>query len=151
MKAVLIRVGALIATFTIATALTSVLNRLYPRFEDVAVGEMVIPPNGHGGFTSFRSHDGTYLIFEEFGFPDHESANVAFQNILRGAERTVEREILYDRERKLITGERVVITFRAKSGVDAAAVVSLDDTRLYEIASTSLRDALSFERSHRRY
>jgi hypothetical protein len=151
MNAVLLRVGALIATFTFAAATNSILNRVYPRFENVAVGEMTIPPNGHGGFSSFRSRDGTYLIFEEFGFPDHESANVAFQNILRGAERTVEREVLHDRDGKLVTGERVVITFRAESGVGAAAVVSLDDTRLYEIASTSLRHAPSFERAHRRY
>lgn len=151
MNAVLLRLAALVATFAFSAESTSVLNRVYPRFEDVAVGEMVIPPNGHGGFTSYRSRDGIYLIFEEFAFPSHEEANVAFQNILHGAERTLEREVLYDRDGRLVTGERVVFTFRAESGVDATAVVSLDDSKLYEIASTSMRHALSFERAHRRY
>jgi hypothetical protein len=35
--------------------------------------------------------------------------------------------------------------------VTTVAVISLDDTNVYEIASTSLRHALSFERAHRRF
>jgi hypothetical protein len=115
------------------------------------MGSMVFPPDGHGGFTTYRSRDGVDVIVDHFDFPSHEGANAAFQNMLRCAERTVEREVLYDREGKLVTGERVVITFRAESGVDAAAVISLDDTNVYEIASTSLRHALYFERAHRRF
>ena len=71
--------------------------------------------------------------------------------MLRCAERTVEREVLYDREGKSVTGERVVITFRTERGVNAVAVISLDDTNVYEIASTSLRYALFFERARRRF
>lgn len=151
MNPLLLRFGAFLATFVFAFATNSVINRINPRFENVAIGSMRIPPGGRGGFSSFRSRDGVDLIFEHFDFPSHEAANVAFQNMLRGAERTLEREVLYAREGKLVTGERVVITFRAESGVDAAAVISLDDTKLYEIASTSLRHALSFERAHRRF
>jgi len=151
MSGLLLRLGAFLATFVLAVVTNSVINRVYPRFENVAVGSMVIQPDGRGGLSSFRSRDGVNLIFEHFDFPSHEAANEAFQNMLRGAHQTVEREMLYDREGRLVTGERVVITFRADSGVDAAAVISLDDTKLYEIASTSLRHALSFERAHRRY
>jgi hypothetical protein len=115
------------------------------------MGSMVFPPDGHGGFTSYRSRDGVDLIFEQFAFPSPEAANAAFQNMLRGAERTVERGVLYDRERKRVTSERVVITFRADSGVGAVAVINLDGTRIYQIASTSMRHALSFERANRRY
>jgi hypothetical protein len=124
---------------------------VWPRFENVAVGSLIIPPDGHGGFSSFRSRDGVDLIFKHLDFPSHEAANEAFQNMLRGAERTVNREVFCDRAGKLVTGERVVITFRAESGVDAAAVISLDDTKLYEIASTSLRHTLFFESAHHRY
>src|SRR5207302_1136860 len=126
-------------------------NRVYPRFENVAVGSMAIQPDGRGGFSSFRSRDGVNVIFEHFDFPSHEAANEAFQNMLRGDHQTVECEVLYDRAGKVVTGERVVITYRADSGVDAAAVISLDDTKLYEIASTSLRHTLFIERTHRRY
>ena len=109
-------------------------------FENVAMGSMGIAPNGRGYFSSFRSRDEVNLVFERFDFPSHEEAKVAFQNTLHEAERIVEREVLYDREGKLITGERVVITYRTESEV--AAVVSLDDTKLYRIVSASLRHAL---------
>ena len=151
MNGFLLRFGAFLATFVFAFATTSIFNSVYIRFDNVAVGSVRIPPAGRGGFSSFRSRDGVDLIFEHFDFPSHEAANDAFQNMLRRAEGTVHREVLYDRGGKRVTGERVVITFRAESGVDAAAVISLDDTKLYEIASTSLRHALSFECAHRRY
>ena len=151
MKGFLLRAGAFVVGLLLASGENSLFNRVYLRFDNVAMGSMVFPPDGHGGFTSYRSRDGVDLIFEHFDFPSHEGANAAFQNMLRRGERTVEREVLYDREGRLVTGERVVITFRAESGVDAAAVISLDDTNVYEIASTSLRHALSFERAHRRF
>jgi hypothetical protein len=87
---------------------------------------MRIPPDGRGGFSSFRSRDGVDLIFELFDFRLTKRRRPVFQNMLRGDEQTVEREVLYDREGKLVTGERVVITFRAESGVDAAAVIRIE-------------------------
>ena len=151
MSGLLLRLGAFLATLVLAVATNSVINRVYPRFEKVAVGSMAIQPAGRGGFSSFRSRDGVNVIFEHFDFPSHEAANKGFQNMLRDAHQTVEREVLYDRAGKVVTGERVVITFCAESDVEAAAVISVDGTKLYEIASTSLRHALFFERAHRRY
>jgi hypothetical protein len=144
-------IGAFLATFAIAIAANAVFDYIYPRFDGVVVGSMVMPPGGRGGFSSFRSRGGVDLIFEHLDFPSHEAANEAFQNVLTGSKQIIEREVLYDREGKLVTGERVVITYRARSGVDAAAVITLDDTKLYEIASSSLRHTLFFERAHRRY
>src|SRR5688572_14171913 len=115
------------------------------------MGSMVFPPDGRGGFTSYRSRDGVDLVFEQYAFPSPEAASAAFQTMLRHSERTVEREVLYDREGKLVTGERVIIMLRADSGVGGVAVISLDGTRIYQIASTSIRHALSFERANRRY
>ena len=151
MHGLLLRLGAFIAAFVLAGITTSITNRVFLRFDNVAVGSVVISPDGRGGFSSFRSRDGVDLFVEHFDFPSHESANAAFQDMLRGAQRTVEREVLYDREGKRITGERMVIIFRAESGVDAAAVISLDDATVYRIASTSLRHTLLFEQTHRRY
>ena|ERR1041384_6390003 len=151
MNRLLLRLGALLSTFVFSWTGTSVLNRVYLRFDNVAVGSIAFPPDGRGGFSSYDSRDGVHLIFEHADFPSREAASQAFQNMLRQPYRLVEREVLYDRQGKAVTGERLVITYRADSGVDAAAVISLDDTRLYEIASTSLRHTLSFERAHRRY
>jgi hypothetical protein len=150
MRGFILRLTAFLATFTFSVGATSVIDYFYPRYEILTTASMFIPPNGRGGSTSYRSRSGVHLVVERFDFPSHEAANVAFQNMLRGSEILTE-EVLYDHGGKVVTGERVVITYRSERGVDAAAVISLDDTKLYEFASTSLRHALSFERTHRRY
>ena len=137
-------------TFVFSVGTTLVTNRVYLRFDRVALGTARIPPDGSGALDSFRSRDGVDLIVGHFDFPSHEAARVAFQDMVAGAERIVEREVIYDREAKRTTGERVVIKDHIGRGLDAAIII-LDDTRLYEFCSTSLRHALSFERSHRRY
>src|SRR5437588_5400181 len=131
MHGLVLRLGAFVVAFVFSCGTTSIVNRVILRFDNVAVGSVRIPPDGRGGFSSFRSRDGVYLFFEHFDFPSHESASAAFQNIISRAQRTVERRPLYDREGQRITGERAVITFRAESGVEAAAVISLDDTTVY--------------------
>ena len=131
--------------------MTSLLNRVYPRFESVAVGGMTMSPGGRGGFSSFVSRDGVHLIFEHFEFPSHVAAKEAYHSMLNASERIIEREVLHDRTGKLVTGERVVATFRNDDGVKSAAVISLDDTKVYWFASTSMRHVLFFERAHRRY
>jgi hypothetical protein len=78
---------------------------------------------------------------------------VAFQNALGEATMIVERQPLYDRQGKNIVGERVVAVFPPNEFVktEVVSVISLDDTKLYEIYSTSLRHALAFDKAHRRY
>ena len=39
--------------------------------------------------------------------------------MLRQPHQVLEREVLYDRQGKVVTSERLVITYRADSGVDA--------------------------------
>src|SRR2546421_2494348 len=146
-----LRLGAILSTFVFSWTATSVVNRVYLRLDNVAVGSIAIPPDGHGGFSSYDSRDGVHLVVEHANFPSREAAGQAFQNMLWRPYKLVEREVLYDRQGKIVTGERLVLTYRADSGVDAAAVIALDDTKLYEIASTSLRHTLSLERAHRRY
>jgi len=150
MRGFVLRFTAFVATFTFSVGANSVIDYFYPRYEVLSMASMFIPPDGRGGSTSYRSRSGVYLITEHFDFPSHEAASVAFQNMLRGS-RILEREVLYDRDGKLVMGERVVITYRSERGVDAGAVISLDNTKLYEFASTSLRHAVCFERAHRRY
>lgn len=150
MRGFILRLTAFLVTFAFSVGGTSALDYFYPRYDELSRASMFIPPNGHGGSTSYRSRSGVYLLVERFEFPSHEAANVAFQNMLRDS-RILEREVLYDRDGKLVTGERVIIRYRSERGVDAAAVISLDDTKLYDFSSTSLRHALSFERAHRRY
>ena len=151
MKTLLPRLGALAATFVLGITTNSVVNRVYPRFENVGIASVRVPPDGRGSSTAFRSREGINLIFDQYAFPSPEAANTAFQRMLKNADTILLREVLYDRERKRTTGERVVITYRTESGVNAAAVISLDDSKVYCIASTSLRHALFFERKHRRY
>jgi hypothetical protein len=151
MKRFLVRVAAFLGAFIIAVAGNAVINRVYPRFENVAVGSLASPTGGRGGFSSFKSRDGVNLVFEHVDYPSRDAANEAFQKMVAGSERILEREVLYDPAGKLVTGERVVILLRDDSGVKASAVISLDDTKVYLIASTSLRHTLFFERQHRRY
>ena len=151
MKRLLLGIVILLGTFAIGVAGNHLFNRVYLRFENTAVGSMVYPPTGRGGFSDFRSRDGVDLNFEHFDFPSHEAAQVAFQNELKTAERIVEREVLRNRTGEPVVGEKVVAMYRTKDGREYATVISLDGTKLYEIRSTSLRHAVSFERAHRRY
>ena len=151
MNSLVIRMGVFLSTFVFSWALTSIVNRVYLRFDNVACGSVVVSPGGRGGFSLYDSRDGVHLIFEHAGFPSRDVARQAFQNMLRRPHQVLERKLLYDVRGKVVTGERLIITYRADSGVDAVSVISVDDTKVYEIASTSLRHALSFERAHRRY
>jgi hypothetical protein len=151
MNRLLLGAVAFVATFTLTAATEPVVNRIYLRFDNIGFVSMTRAPDGHGGLTSFRSRDGVYVVSEHFDFPSHEAANIAFVNVVRGAERTLRREVLYDRERNIVTGQRVVIEFGVESGIYGAAVVSVDDTRLDEVFSTSLLHTLALERGHHRY
>jgi hypothetical protein len=151
MKKFVIGVVTLILMAALGTGATYVFNRIYIRFESVAVGSIVMPPDGQGGFTSFKASDGVNLNFDHLQFPSIDAAREAFQIVLSRSTKIIERERIYDREGKDIVGERVVGMFPADNGREWPMVVCLDGAKLYEISSTSLRHIALFEKGRRRY
>ncbi len=153
MKRFAIRIAALLLTFFIGTSVAYFFHKLCIQFDAFAVGQVIIKPDGYGGFTSYKSYDGVNLNFLHFDFPSHEAANEAFQNTLSEAIKIIEREPLYDRKRENIVGERVVAIFPPSDYLQTewASVICLDDTKLYRISSPSLRHALVFDKTARRY
>jgi hypothetical protein len=142
---------AFVLTFVIGVGATYVLNRVWVRFENVARGSIRMPPDGRGGFSSYKASDGVNLNFARLEFPSPDAARKAFQKVLSQATKIIERERLYNREGKAMVGERVVGMFPADDGREWPMVVCLDGANLYEISSTSLRHIALFEKAHRRF
>ena len=151
MKRLAIRISVLLFAFAIGLGATHFGNRVYLRFGSVGVGALTSRSGGRGGFTVFRSRDGADLSFDHLDFPSREAASESFQGTLSRASRIIEREALYDRSGNSIVGERVVAMFPARDGSEWAVVICLDDTKLYQISSSSLRHALVFDRRYRRF
>src|SRR5688572_6273128 len=103
-------------TFLIGTAATQISYRVYPRFEQLAVGGIVCPPDGRGGFSSYGSYDGEYLFCEHCDFPSRGGATTSFKASLQETERIIRREPLYDRAGTSIVGERVVAIILTNDG-----------------------------------
>jgi len=150
-NAIGIRLAALTATCLIGFVASYVFNRVYVRFEKVAMGSIVMGANGRGGFSSYRASDGVNVNFDRLDFPSTEEATKAFDNVLSASNRVIVREFVRDREAKVVVGERVVALFPADDGREWPMMVCRDGAKLYEISSTSLRHILIFERQHRRY
>ena len=55
-------------TVVLLVAGTYVFNRGYIRFENVAVGSIVMPPDGRGGFKSYKASDGVNLNFDRLDY-----------------------------------------------------------------------------------
>jgi hypothetical protein len=153
MKRLLFRVSVLFLTLAIGIVATYLFHKSYIQFECTAMGSLVVEPEGYGGVTAYKSYDGVKLGFSQVGFPSREAAAEAFQRTLKDAVRVIEREPLYDRTRENIVGERVVAIFPPNEYVESewASVISLDDMKLYQISSPSLRHALAFDKDNRRY
>lgn len=130
---------------------TYAMNRVYVRFERVAMAAMVMEPNGWGGLSLYQASDGVNLSFEHLEFPSPEDATRAFERVIGASDKIISREFVHDRQGQRIVGERVLALFRADDGKEWPMMVCLDGTKLYEMSSTSLRHILIFEKKHRRY
>ncbi len=150
-KAITSRVAALTVTCSIGFVATHVFNRVYVRFERVAMGSVSMESSGRGGFISYRASDGVNLSFDRLNFHSAEDATKAFERALGASTKIILREFVHDREHKFITGERVVALFPGDDGREWPMMVCLDGNNLYEISSSSLRHIFIFEKERRRY
>jgi hypothetical protein len=150
-KLIGIRVAALAISCLISFMATYTLNRVYVRFERVAMGSMAMEPNGRGGVSSYQTSDGVNLSFEHLDFPSAEDAAKAFEKVIGAPDKVISKEFVRDREGQRIVGERVLALFPAYDGKEWPMMVCLDGSKLYQISSTSLRHILIFEKERRRY
>ena len=141
----------LFVTFTAGCAATYVLNRIYVRFELIAMGSVALPPAGRGGVSYYTASDGVDVMFQRLQFPSNEAAREAYQQFHTSSGKILQREPVFDREGKTVVGERLVGMFPYENGASWPSVICLDGRTIYEISSTSLRHALLFESRHRRY
>lgn len=146
-----IRVAALSIACLIGCLATYVFNRVYVRFEKVAMGSIRMEAGGRGSFSSYRASDGVNLSFGQVDFPTAEDGTKAFEQGIKVSTKIISREFVRDRDGKSVVGERVFGLFPAEDGREWPMMMCLDGTKLYEISSTSLRHILIFEKRHRRY
>ena len=144
-------IAALSITCVIGSAATYVFNRAYIRFEEVGMGSIRMEPGGRGGFSAYRASDGVNLNVSKLRFQSTEDAAKAFEQVMGDSKKIISREFVDDRDGKAVVGERVFALFPADDGREWPMMVCLDGTTLYQIASTSLRHILIFEKRHRRY
>lgn len=105
---------------------------------------------GLGGFSSFESYDGEKLFFMRIRFPSDAAAEDCFQSTIRAGINVVGRENLFDETQTRIVGERIIGKI-GLNGRESAFVLARDQDDIIEIASTSLRHALIFEKQARKY
>jgi len=108
-----IGLAAVTVTCLIGFAATYVCDRLYVRFEKVAMGSIAMGTNGRGGFSSYRASDGVNVSFVRLDFPSAEEATKAFENVLGASNKIIAREFVRDRETHVVVGERLVALFPA--------------------------------------
>ena len=144
-------IAILLLTFLVGLSSTYIFDRLYVRFEEVAVGSIVLPPDGRGRRSFYKASDGVNLSFDHLAFTSAAAARAAYEQVLSRSRKIIEREPLYNREGKLLVGERVVVIFSSEDGSDCPLLICLDGQTLYEISSTSLRHILLFDKTHRLY
>lgn len=124
------------------------------QFKETGGGSIGMCEDGGGGFITYKSYDGERLAFYRARFSSAEAARNCFQFKLQNAVQIVKRESLYNETGEKIVGERIVALYNEppESIVrQSAVIISLDEDRIFEIASTSLRHALIYDERTSRY
>jgi hypothetical protein len=96
------------------------------------------------GFTNYRASDGASLTVSYNTFPDAAQAKAWFEKEVTRSTKVVERGPKKDGTGKVV-GKRAQIV-PAKPNEKLVAIIWTDGRSLHEVQSTSLRDALEFER-----
>lgn len=105
---------------------------------------------GFGGFSSFESYDGERLILARIRFPSDAAAEECFHSKIRDGMDVLRRENLLDEAQTNVVGERIV-GHADIDGPNSGFILSRDQNYVVEIASTSLRHALIYEKQVRKY
>ncbi len=154
MKRFAFYITVLFLTFVFSVAVTKIYFIWDVQFRETGRGSIRMCEDGGGGLIAYKSYDGERLAFYRARFSSAETAKNCFQFKVQNAARIVEREPLYDETGEKIAGERIVALYNEppESIVrQSAVIISLDEDRIFEIASTSLRHALIYDKRTRKY
>lgn len=146
MKRFAFYIAVIFLTFAFSVAVTKLYFSWHIQFECTALFGIMVPPDGSGRGASFKSFDGVKLSSTSSGFPSRQSAEAALQTSLREATEIIERKPLLNDAGENV-GERVVARFPPNeyTAEGYISILALENDRLSEIASTSLRHAVAFE------
>ncbi len=146
MKRFAFYIAVLFLTFAFSVAATKLYFSWHIQFECTALFGIHIPPEGWGRGASYKSFDGVKLSSTSSTFPSRQSAGSALQTSLQEATEIIERKPLHNDAGETI-GERVVAKFPPNEiATDGyISILALENDRVFEIASTSLRHAVAFE------
>ena len=146
MKRFTFYIAVLFLTFACSAAATKLYFTLHIQFECTALFGIIVPPDGSGRGASYKSFDGVKLSSTSSMFPSRQSAEVALQTSLREATEIIEQKPLHNDAGENV-GARVVARFPPNEIATEGyvSILALENDRLFEIASTSLRHAVAFE------
>ena len=146
MKRFAFYIAVLFLTFAFSVAVTRLYFSWHIQFEGIVLFGVIIPPYGSGRGASYKSFDGVRLSSTYSTFPSRQSAEAALQTSLREATEIIERKPLHNDAGEIV-GERVVARFPANEmATDGyVSILAIENDRLFQIASTSLRHAVAFE------
>ncbi len=153
MKRFAFYITVLFLTFVFGVALTRIYFIWNVQFEETVRGSIAICEDC-GSLIAYKSYDGERLAFYRIHFSSTETDRNCFLFKLQNAARILDRELLYDRTGEEVVGERVVPLYNEppESIVrQSAVIINLDKNRIFEIASTSLRHALIYDKKTREY
>ena len=152
MKCFAFYIATLFLTFVFSVAVTKVYFIWNIQFDEIARGSVLMCEDGSGGLIAYKSYDGERLAFYRARFSSAETARSCFQFKLQNAAHIVESEPLYDETGVKVVGKRVVALYNEppESIVkQSAVIINLDEDGIFEIASTSLRHALIYDKRTR--
>ena len=153
MKRISFYITVLFLTFVLGVAVTNIYFIWDVQFTVKGVGSIGMCEDGIGGFTAIESYDGEKLNFFRARFSSEQMAQECFQFKLKHTLRVIEREPLYDEAGEKVVGERVValLSLTETDTAEPATIISLDGNKIFEIASTSLRHALIYDKQARAF
>jgi hypothetical protein len=154
MKRLLTFLFTLFLTFGIGIALTKYYLIWNLEFIEKGGGGMVMcEGDGFGHYSLKEFYDGEKLSFSSASFSSKQMADKCFQQQLQQVSKIIERAPLFDKAGEKVVGERVIAVFPPNEfqNRENVAIISLDEDRIYETASFSLRHALMFDKRSRRY
>jgi hypothetical protein len=115
------------------------------RFHQLTLGNGIEEDGAACSINAWRAPDGQRLITKTIHYDSESRAKQAFEARAKEATKTIDRGPVLNREGQVI-GQRVVFEFTIKDQKTESMIMFTDGSKLRQIQSPSLEDALEFEK-----
>ena len=115
------------------------------RFRQLTMGNGIEKDGAACSINAWRAPDGQRLVTKTIHYDSESRAKEAFEAQAKEATKTIDRGPVLNAEGQVI-GQRVVFEFTVKDQKTESMIMVTDGSKLREIQSPSLEDAIEFEK-----